>query len=186
MQPFFSMNMRRLKAWPWLGAALLLIILSASAVCAESGKVIIRKESGPAGHETIGLDEKSLTGQTGQGIKLTFKKLMKWNYEVGQNTPAPAAIKRLHDKLINITGFMYPLQQGKSIQFFCIMRTTQTCCYGPRPQYNQFIFVEAEKPTRFHRLAPVRCIGRFKVEPSPDDGYIYRLEGLACQKKAVQ
>jgi hypothetical protein len=76
---------------------------------------------------------------------------------------------------------MYPLQQGDSIQYFCLLRTTQTCCYGPRPQFNQYVFVEMMTPTPFHRLDPVSCAGTFRVEPAPDEGYIYRIEGQNCE-----
>ena len=174
---------------PKLLALAAVFLISASHIAhggeAKSG-VLIRKEAGPEGHNTIGLDEKTLTEASDKGIRLTFERLMKWEYELGQDRPAPDQVKKLHNKKVNITGFMYPLQEGKQIQFFCVLRTTQTCCYGPRPQYNQFVFVEAEKPTQFHRLAPVTCSGVFKVEPSPDDGYIYRLEGLDCQKISGQ
>ena len=154
---------------------------AALAPAADSG-VVVRKEEGPAGHSTIGLDEDSL-GQAGKEMRITFAELMQWEFEVGRKTPPPDQVKKLNDRKINITGFMYPLQEGKQIQYFCIMRTTQTCCYGPRPQYNQFIFVEADKPTLFHRLAPVTCSGLLKVEPNPDEGYIYRLESRSCQVK---
>ena len=76
---------------------------------------------------------------------------------------------------------MYPLQQGDAIQYFCLLRTTQTCCYGPRPQFNQYVFVEMDKPTPFHRLDPVACVGKFRVEPTPDEGYIYRMVGEKCE-----
>jgi len=90
-------------------------------------------------------------------------------------------VKRLDGRKVRITGFMYPLQEGVNIQHFCLLRTTQTCCYGPRPQYNQYIFVEMARPTPFRRLDPVTCVGRLKVEPTPEEGYIYRMEGEACE-----
>ena len=37
-----------------------------------------------------------------------------------------------------------------------------------------------EKPTAFYRLDPVSCVGKFKVDPAPDEGFIYRMEGLTC------
>jgi hypothetical protein len=38
-----------------------------------------------------------------------------------------------------------------------------------------------ESPTRFYRLDPVSCVGNFRVEPTPDEGYIYRIEGQNCE-----
>ena len=87
---------------------------------------------------------------------LTFKTLMNWDYDVANNSPAPEIVKKLDGRKVRLTGFMYPLQEGKSIQYFCLLRTTQTCCYGPRPQYNQYVFVEMEKPTTSGYLQEAR------------------------------
>ena len=147
----------------------------------KKGGLVIEKEEGPEGHSTIGIKEESLELDSIKEVPLTFKTLMSWEYEVSSNPPPPEKVKTLDGRKVRLTGFMYPLQEGKSIQYFCLLRTTQTCCYGPRPQYNQYVFVEMEKPTTFHRLEPVSCVGKFKVDPAPDEGFIYRMEGLACE-----
>jgi len=146
----------------------------------KKGGVIIRKEKGPSGHSTIGIDEKS-TLDVGKEHYLTFSTLMTWDYEINGETPPPDRVKALHGRKVRLTGFMYPLQEGKSIRYFCLLRTTQTCCYGPRPQYNQYVLVEMEKPTSFYRLDPVTCVGKFYVEPTPDEGFIFRIEGKECK-----
>jgi hypothetical protein len=147
----------------------------------KKGKVRIIEEKGPAGHKTIGIDESSLGEDSGRELALTFSTLMKWEYERKANPPPPENIKKLDGRKIRINGFMYPLQEGTNIQNFCLLRSTQTCCYGPRPQYNQYIFVEMAKPTQFRRLDPVTCVGKLKVEPSPEEGFIYRMEGDLCE-----
>ncbi|MEM4298293.1 MAG: DUF3299 domain-containing protein, partial [Nitrososphaerota archaeon] len=114
-------------------------------------------------------------------LPLTFSTLMTWQYEPKSNSSPPETIKRLDGHKVRVIGFMYPLQEGASIQYFCLLRTTQTCCYGPRPQYNQYIFVEMAKPTTFYRLDPVSCVGKFKVDPNPEEGFIYRMEGERCE-----
>lgn len=119
--------------------------------------------------------------EPGKELALTFSTLMTWEFDAKKNTPPPEAVKKLDGRRVRITGFMYPLQEGSHIRHFCLLRTTQTCCYGPRPQYNQYLLVEMAKPTPFHRLDPVICVGRLRVEPNPDDGYIYRLEGEMCE-----
>jgi hypothetical protein len=43
------------------------------------------------------------------------------------------------------------------------------------------VFVEMEKPTKFQRLEPVSCVGKFRVDPTPDEGFIYRMEGETCE-----
>jgi hypothetical protein len=78
---------------------------------------------------------------------------------------------------VKLTGFMFPLQDAGNLTIFALLRSTQTCCYGPRPQYNQYVFVEMAQPVKFERLAPVVVEGRFFVDPKPDQGYIYRMEG---------
>jgi hypothetical protein len=146
----------------------------------ENRGIVIKKEEGPAGHSTIGIDEASVL-ERGREFQLTFSTLMSWNYEIDAQSPPPESIGSLNGRTVRLTGFMYPLQQGESIQYFCLLRTTQTCCYGPRPQYNQYVLVEMEEPTRFYRLDPVICVGKFYVEPTPDEGFIYRMEGNACE-----
>jgi len=145
------------------------------------GKVKIIEEKGPAGHKTIGIDESSLGQDASKELPLTFSTLMTWEYEAKRRIPPPDNVKRLDGRKIRITGFMFPLLEGSNIQSFCLLRTTQTCCYGPRPQYNQYIFVEMAKPTSFKRLDPVTCVGKLKVEPTPEEGYIYRMEGEVCE-----
>ena len=147
----------------------------------QGTKVRVREEKGPVGHRTIGIDEESLDLETIKEVPLTFSTLMTWEYKVGENPSAPHNIKILDGRKVRLTGFMYPLEAGKSIKYFCLLRTTQTCCYGPRPQYNQYVFVEMEKPIPFHRLDPVSCTGTFKVDPAPDEGFIYRMEGETCE-----
>ncbi len=106
---------------------------------------------------------------------------MIWEYDADNDTPPPEKVEKLDGRKVKLTGFMYPLQQGDSIQYFCLLRTTQTCCYGPRPQFNQYVFVEMDAPTPFYRLDPVSCVGKSRVEPTPDEGYIYRIEGEKCE-----
>jgi Protein of unknown function (DUF3299) len=147
-------------------------------------KIRIKKEKGPEGHQTIGIVEDSVAVDSRKELPLTFRTLMTWQYDEKINTSPPKDVRNLNDRKVRLAGFMYPLQEGASILYFCLLRTTQTCCYGPRPQYNQYVFVEMKKPTRFHRLDPVSCVGTFKVEPTPEEGFIYRMEGNSCETSA--
>ncbi len=185
------MDMKRYGIW---GSVVLtwayLFSASAETSCARdsrdgqgpenSNAIQIIKEKGPEGHQTIGIVEKSISSDSGALVSLTFRRLMAWQYDDKNNASPPKTIKALNDRRVRLTGFMYPLQEGENISYFCLLRTTQTCCYGPRPQYNQYVFVEMKKPTRFCRLDPISCTGIFKVEPTPEEGFIYRMEGEAC------
>jgi hypothetical protein len=76
---------------------------------------------------------------------------------------------------------MYPLEAGSQVKTFCLLRSTQTCCYGPRPQYSQYLLVEMREAVRFERLAPVIVEGKFLAEAHPEDGYIYHLDGTSVR-----
>jgi hypothetical protein len=150
----------------------------------KGSKVRVTEEKGPTGHKTIGIDESSIGEDAGKEILLTFASLMEWEYDTNKDSPPPESVKKLNGRKVRIAGFMYPLQEGANIQIFSLIRSAQTCCYGPRPQYNQYIFVEMIKPIQFRRLDPVSCVGVFRVDPSPDEGFIYRMEGESCQAVA--
>ena len=136
----------------------------------------VHAEASQAGHAQIGLDERGLEADA---ERLTFARLGEWAYDPQRPTSCPETVRAADKRRVTVTGFMYPLETGKSMRTFCLLRTTQTCCYGPRPQYNQYLFVEMRRPVAFERFAPVTVAGRFVVDPQPTEGYVYRLEGDA-------
>jgi hypothetical protein len=140
----------------------------------EQHKSLVQDEGYQAGHYTIGINERALREDS---AALLFSTLKKWRYERDQPTPAPPDILENNGRIVKITGFMYPLEAGSRIRSFCLLRSTQTCCYGPKPEYNQYVLVEMDQPVPFVRLEPVDVMGAFFVEPKPEDGYIYRMEG---------
>jgi parvulin-like peptidyl-prolyl isomerase len=151
---------------------------------AKQGKsVVVSREGSYLGHDTIGINEASLPVSDGSFF-LRFSLLEKWNYQRDKGTDCPDSIKELDGKKVSCAGFMYPLEAGSEIKTFCLLRSTQTCCYGPRPQYNQYLLVESPKPIRFERLAPIIVEGRFFVDPKPDEGYIYRMEAASISKES--
>lgn len=129
-----------------------------------------------AGHSSIQIDE-----QTHRGGYLYFNTLESWAYSKDSPAPCPQSIAEANGKKVKLTGFMYPLQDSGNMTVFCLLRSTQTCCYGPRPQFNQYVFVEMPQSVKFERLAPVVVEGKFIVDPKPDDGYIYRMEGQSVR-----
>ncbi len=132
------------------------------------GTAQIRSEAGPVGHATIAVAEVPITAG------LTFALLGRWDYQGQDGPPCPGEILAHQNRQAALTGFMYPLSVGDQIQVFCLLRSTQTCCFGPRPQFNQYLLVETATPVRYERLRPVTVSGRFTVDPQPDQGYIYR------------
>lgn len=140
----------------------------------ERYKSLVQDEGYQAGHYTIGINERALEQDAST---LLYSTLKKWGYERENPAPAPEEVLAHDGQFVKITGFMYPLESGARIRTFCLLRSTQTCCWGPKPQYNQYVLVEMEAPVPFERLKPVEIAGTFFVEPRPEDGYIYRMEG---------
>ena len=129
----------------------------------------------PSGHTSIAIDDDQL--KTLKSGIIPFSEFKAWDYDAQNPSDAPASVVRFHDTQISVAGFMFPLNEGEKIKAFMLMASTQTCCYGPRPEFNQFILVEVDEPVTFERLNPVSVTGQFYVEPRPDDGYIYRMHG---------
>ena len=142
----------------------------------DAAGMAIRLESNPlSGHMTIGIEE----GSSNEGDSLLhFASLGQWEYDPKAPSECPKQIQALSGRNTSCLGFMYPLESGAELKTFCLMRSTQTCCYGPRPQYNQYLLVEMKSPVKFERLTPVVVHGRFIVDPQPSQGYIYRMEGV--------
>src|SRR5439155_2673977 len=120
----------------------------------------VRSEASAAGHNSIGIDETTLNG-SGPEKFLHFSTLGQWDFKRDAQTPCPAPIRALSGQRFSSVGFMYPLETGERVKTFCPLRSTQTCCYGPRPQYNQYLLVETKEPVSFERLAPVLVHGAF-------------------------
>ena len=146
-------------------------------------QVMVRAESNALGHRSIGIDEVAMGGNGGQRM-LFFSTLGNWDFAARHRTPCPPAIQALSGQTVNCVGFMYPLQPGDQVKVFCLLRSTQTCCYGPRPQYNQYLLVESATPVHFMRFAPIIVRGKFFVDPQPDQGYIYRMEAVSVERAA--
>ena len=171
--------------WCWPALAVILLLIVANHVehhlrprpPAGAGPVV-RAEDGPGGHTTIALREDAT------GDALTFARLGTWDYQPGST--APAEVARLDGTSATITGFMYPLAAGERLSTFCLLRSTQTCCFGPRPQFTQYLLVETTAPVALERFAPVTVSGVFRLDPQPAQGYIYRLEQATVVATAPQ
>ncbi len=131
----------------------------------------------PYGCLTYEIDESSLE-DVADVANVRFAQLGKWAAdEHGEFPPAPVDVAALQEKEVYIVGFMYPLESGAEISKFKLMRLTQTCCWGPQPEYNQFVLVIMSHKVKFERIKPVAVLGKFFVECKPVAGYIYRMAG---------
>jgi len=173
------------KRWPFIVLPLLLLLFAANhlehhwrqqKLQQDNSVPVVQTETNLlTGHTSIGIEENLKSDK--RSTVLHFAALGKWVYSPKAPPPCPAGLHELNGREVTCVGFMYPLEAGTAIKTFCLMRTTQTCCYGPRPQYNQYLLVEMKTPTKFERLAPVAVKGKFIIDPQPSQGYIYRMEG---------
>jgi len=171
--------------WIGLGAVVLVIAANhieyacrsraAAGPAAPKFSVVVKQEEGTVGHRTIGVSEATLPEQADARV-LRFSTLAAWDYDAAKNPPCPPEVAVLAGSKVTVVGFMYPLEAGREVKTFCLLRSTQTCCYGPRPQYSQYLLVEMREAVRFERLAPVIVEGKFLAEAHPEDGYIYHLD----------
>jgi len=125
-------------------------------------------------------DEQTSISGAGLGF-LPFTTLMMWDYDPAKIGGPPGFLRSVHGTDIKIMGFIYPLEQGEMIKNFCLLRSTQTCCYGAKPQYNQYVFIEMETPVKFERESAVIVSGKFFVDPKPAEGFIYRMKGTGIE-----
>ncbi len=117
---------------------------------------------------------------------LRFSSLGAWDYSGNSSSKPPQPLQLMDGKVVKIAGFMYPLEEGQNIKEFCLLRSTQTCCYGPKPQFNQYVFVEMNNPVKIERNKSVIVTGKFFIDPKPADGYLYRLEGTKVELASEQ
>ena len=132
-----------------------------------------------AGHNSIGIKETAAPEQSipGDLLFLRFATLGEWAFDAVSPSTCPKDIQALSGREVFCVGFMRPLVAGTEFKTFCLLRTTQTCCFGPQPQYNQYLLVEMKAPVKFERLTPVIVRGKFYPDPQPKEGFIYRMEG---------
>ncbi|MDA3959741.1 MAG: DUF3299 domain-containing protein [Planctomycetota bacterium] len=167
-------TMRLLLALAWL--------LVASGATAGHWWLQRTPDPDPVTEDTLGTSASSDELKAGAGSQLHFSSLSAWAFDPAlaptQQIEAPPALAALSGHEVQVMGFMYPLQQGAAIEHFMLMQSTQTCCYGPAPEYNRYVLVTMDgTAVPYDPQQPVIIHGRFHIDPQPDDGYIYRLEG---------
>jgi len=113
-------------------------------------------------------------------MKLKFGTLGGWKYIEGK-TPVPDDVRKLDGKLIEVSGFMLPVNETQNITRFIVVQSLWDCCFGQTPAVNHIIVVTMEQG-RSVEFCPdfVTVVGKFSVGETREEGYlvsIYRLEG---------
>ncbi len=96
----------------------------------------------------------------------------------------PEPIRSLDSTEIALTGFMMPIQIGKSgVTQFLLVRNMMICCYGVAPKMNEWVQVESAtgEPLRYYPNMPVRVRGTFAVDEQVKDGYVAKLYAMTAK-----
>lgn len=92
---------------------------------------------------------------TNEVLNLRFNTLSSFSYTVrlGQPEPGgrpslvtddkiPTLIRALNGRRVAVTGYVMPLRtQGRGVTQFLLARDQLSCCFGPSPQMNHWIYV---------------------------------------------
>lgn len=93
----------------------------------------------------------------------------------------PARIRAADGKVVNVDGFMIPLEyNGKKVGKFILAMNQNTCCFGGNPQIHEFVIVSvAGAGVNDEMDIPLRVKGVLHVEVIRNQGKlsgIYRLD----------
>lgn len=88
----------------------------------------------------------------------------------------PDAVKALNGKTIQITGFMFPLDQEEKQTHFLIGPFPMSCPFHYHAINALIIEVVTEKPIKF-TLEPITLKGVLKLTGEAGDGNFYQLQG---------
>src|SRR5438105_4126803 len=78
-------------------------------------QVVVRSGQGITGHNTIMIDESSVSG-AGEDLLLHFATLGEWSYDPKHPSPCPPAIQSVSGRKASCIGFMYPLEAGEKVK----------------------------------------------------------------------
>lgn len=125
-------------------------------------------------------EPETLTVGSNGAIKLKFEVIGDWNYVEGK-TPIPEKVQKLNGKLVEVTGFMMPINYTENIKNFILIQSLWGCCFGQTPAPNHIIVVNMEegKTVDFYP-DPIRVIGTFSVGETREEGYlisVYQVTG---------
>jgi len=113
--------------------------------------------------------------------RLTYNDLRSYRFGKTQRGAVPPKLKSADGKIVNIAGYMIPLNEAADItEFMLIQYPFFGCCYSIPPEPNETVLVSLPqgKATEYVNT-PIRVIGRFRIDDTQIDGYVvsmYRIE----------
>ncbi|ACF14863.1 conserved hypothetical protein [Chloroherpeton thalassium ATCC 35110] len=121
---------------------------------------------------------------------LTYNDLREYRFGKTRRSAVPPKLKALDGKMINIAGYMIPLNEAVDItEFMLIQYPFFGCCYSVPPEPNETVLVSLPqgKSTEYVNT-PIRVTGRFCIDDTQIDGYVvslYRVEIAEIQKASA-
>lgn len=101
----------------------------------------------------------------GRPIEIDWYLLSKLDYKTGD---APRELKRLHNKLVKMPGFVVPLTDNYSVlNEFLLVPNAQACIHVPPPPPNLIVHVHLQKTLPMRQVHnPSWVTGILKIETS--------------------
>jgi hypothetical protein len=99
----------------------------------------------------------------------------------------PERIRAASGKLVNVDGFMIPLEyNGKKVSKFILAMNQNTCCFGGNPQIHEFIIVYVNGPGVPNEMdIPLRVRGVLHVGVQRSHGKltgVYQLDATSVKE----
>ena len=107
-------------------------------------------------------------------------------------TRLPEEIRRLNGQLVQLSGYMMPIEMnGQRVLAFVLVRDQMLCCYGKTPSMIEWAFVQVAQPTGIEIAMdrPITVNGRLEVGEDIQEGAVisfYRMRAdsvLPCAGK---
>ena len=134
---------------------------------------------------------------TNEVLQLRFNTLSSFPYSVhlGQADPngrpslvtsdeIPPLIRTLDGRRVAVTGYVMPLRtQGRGVTQFLLARDQLSCCFGPSPQMNHWIYVTMPRGDFRPRVFSLATVtGTLRVGELMKNGVLQSIYQLAAEK----
>jgi len=84
-------------------------------------------------------------------------------------------IQKLDGRLVNLVGFMSPINQFRNVTHFMLLPVPLTCYFCEMPPMRDVVEVHLQAPANIVN-EPVLVGGRFRLHPGPKQPFFYTIE----------
>lgn len=112
----------------------------------------------------------------GEGVEVVdWDELRKVTGKRNTGAGFPESLKKKDGRLVNICGFMSPIDQFKNVTEFMLMPVPMTCYFCEAPPMRDIIEVKLSKPANMVN-EPVLIGGRLRLHEGPKQMFFYTIE----------